>query len=281
MFAIIALFIGVILIATGVRTVHQQSVAVVETFGKYSRTLTPGLNLIIPVVQQVVSVVSLKVQEVKSEIEVKTQDNMFVRLPVALMIKVRPENAADAYYKLAKPESQLSTWVLNTLRGLSATLTLSELFEDRGRLVAGVQHALDDLLAAYGWEVVNVLVDQPSVSPEVQAAFNRVVSSRREREAAEQEAEAKRIRIIGEARAEAESQTLRAEGLANARRILAAALTEAVVTAKSAGISEQDTLTLLLETNRLDTIKYAAEHGKLVLMDVKAAPAAAPVIPLL
>jgi glycosidase len=77
------------------------------------------------------------------------------------------------------------------------------------------------------------------------------------------------IRIIGEARAEAESQTLRAEGLAAARRILAVALTDAVVTAKNAGISEQDTLTLLLETNRLDTIKYAAEHGKLVLMDVK------------
>jgi len=281
MFPFILAFIVIVLIATGVRTVHQQSVAVVETFGKYSRTLTPGLNLIIPVVQQVVSVVSLKVQEVKSEIEVKTQDNMFVRLPVALMIKVRPENAADAYYKLSKPESQLSTWVLNTLRGLSATLTLTELFEDRGRLVAGVQHALEDLLAVYGWEVVNVLVDQPSVSPEVQAAFNRVVSSRREREAAEQEAEAKRIRIIGEARAEAESQTLRAEGLASARRILAAALTEAVVSAKSAGISEQDTLTLLLETNRLDTIKYAAEHGKLVLMDVKAPAAAAPVIPLL
>lgn len=280
MFPLIALFILIILVATGIRTVHQQSIAVLETFGKYSRTLTPGLNLIIPFAQQVVSVVSLKVQEVKSEIEVKTQDNMFVRLPVALMIKVRQENAADAYYKLSNPQSQLSTWVLNTLRGLSATLTLSELFEDRGRLVAGVQHALDDLLAGYGWQVVNVLIDQPSVSPEVQAAFNRVVSSRREREAAEQEAEAKRIRIIGEARAEAEAQTLRAEGLASARRILAQALTEAVVTAKSAGISEQDTLTLLLETNRLDTIKYAAEHGKLVLMDVKNAQSATPVIPL-
>ncbi|MDE3010936.1 MAG: SPFH domain-containing protein [Pseudomonadota bacterium] len=280
MFPAILIFIIVVVLVTGVRTVHQQTIAVVETFGKYSRTLTPGLNLIIPLVQQVVSVVSLRVQEVKSEIEVKTQDNMFVRLPVALMIKVRPENAADAYYKLSNPENQLSTWVLNTLRGLSATLTLTELFEDRGRLVAGVQHALEDLLAGYGWEVVNVLVDQPSVSPDVQAAFNRVVSSRREREAAEQEAEAKRIRIIGEARAEAEAQTLRAEGLASARRILAQALTEAVVTAKSAGISEQDTLTLLLETNRLDTIKYAAEHGKLVLMDVRSSGAPAPVVPL-
>ncbi len=263
------LILLLVAIAAGVRTVHQQTVAVVETFGKYSRTLNPGLNVIIPFVQQVVSVISLRVQEIKSEVEVKTQDNMFVKLPVALMIKVRPENAADSYYKLQSPETQLSTWVLNTLRGLSATRTLTELFEDRGQLVAGVQHALDDLLAAYGWEVVNVLVDQPSVSHDVQAAFNRVVSSRREREAAEQEAEAKRIRIIGEARAEAESQTLRAEGLAAARRILAIALTDAVVTAKNAGISEQDTLTLLLETNRLDTIKYAAEHGKLVLMDVK------------
>ncbi|WP_054286976.1 SPFH domain-containing protein, partial [Gulbenkiania mobilis] len=264
----VAVFI-VFLVLAGVRIVKQQTAAIVETFGRYSRTLKPGLNWIIPFVQNVARVVDLRIRELQAQVEVKTRDNMFVSLPVAIMVQAVEERAADAYYQLANPAEQVSTWVLNTLRSSTASMELQELYEDRQRLAAEVEEALVERLSAYGYRVVGVLVDQPTVSAEVQASFNRVVTSQREKEAAEQEAQALRIRIVGEARAEAEAQELRAQGLAKARAILSESLTEAVTRAKQEGLHEDDIMNLLLETNRLDTIRAAADTGRLVLMDVR------------
>ena len=263
------LLVLVVLMLSGLRIIKQQEVAVVETFGKYSRVLTPGLNWIVPVIQQISGKLDLRIQQVPAQVEIKTADNMFVNLPVTLMMQIQPERAADAYYKLAEPQEQIKVWVLNTLRSITANMELADLFKDRDHLVSMIQTELVTRMSGYGYRIEGVLVDQPTVSMEVQAAFNRVVASKREKEAAEQEAEAKRIRIIGESKAEAESQLLRAQGLAQARKILAQGLSEAVKAAAANGVDERDVLTLLMETNRLDTIKSAAEHGKLVVMDLR------------
>lgn len=278
-FLIVSVVLG-ILAATSVRIVRQQTVALVETFGKYSRTLHPGLNFIIPIVQRVVFEEDLRVVEFRDEVEVKTEDNMFVKMPVAVMVQVIPERAADAYYKLQNPDKQIITWVLNTLRSTTSSMRLSALYEDRQTIEDAVQAALSERMEDYGYAIVSVLVDQPSVSQSVQESFNRVVASAREREAAVQEAEAKRIRIVGEANAEADSQELRARGLAKARAILSQSLADAVAQAKTQGIDEHDIMRLLLETNRLDTIKSASEHGKLVVMDLRGDTPVRPVLPL-
>lgn len=264
-------FVGFI-VWNGVQIVKQQTVRIVETLGKYSYTLQPGLKLVIPIVQRVAAELDMRIRQVDTDVELKTSDNMFVRMPISIMLHVDVNNAASAYYKLQEPESSIKTWVLATLRAECSDMTLAQLYSDRTRLMDAVQKDLKERFKGYGYVLVDVLVDQPTLSAEVQSAFNRVVASIREREAAEQEAEAKKIRILGEARAESESQGLRAEGLANARRILAKSLAESVEIAKGSGVSEADVLHLLLETNRLDTIKYASEHGKLIVMDTKSPP---------
>ncbi|GGX89149.1 MULTISPECIES: SPFH domain-containing protein [Vogesella] len=269
--AILILFgLVTLIVIAGLRVIDQQTLAIVETFGKFARVLTPGLNWIIPGVQRIACLMDLRVQELSAQVEVKTRDNMFVTLPVAIMVRVIPERAADAFYQLASPQEQVKTWVLNTLRSSTAAMTLMNMYEDRDELAQQMQASLAERMGTYGYEIVSVLIDQPTVSEEVQHAFNSVIASERKREAAVQEAEAKRILIVGEARAEAESQQLRAEGLARARTVLAASLTEAIAQAKGSGISENDIMYLLLETNRLDTVKYASEKGKLVLMDLRA-----------
>lgn len=262
-------FAVVFLLITGVRVVRQQTVAIVETFGRYSSTLTPGLNFIVPIVQRIAVRLELRVQEIKATVEIRTSDNAFVNLPVAIMVQVQANRASEAYYKPAKPTEQVKTWVLNSVRSSTASMKLAELFEDRSKIENEVKDALSKRMTEYGYEIIGVLVDQPGVSNELQAASNRVVASHREREAAEQEAEAKKIRVVGEARAESESQKLRAQGIADARGILSKSLTDAVKAAKDSGIPEQEMTHLLLETNRLETIKHAAEHGRLVIMDVR------------
>lgn len=261
-----------LLVLAGLRIVGQQTLAIVETFGKFSRVLAPGLNWIFPGIQRIAKVMDLRVEELSAQVEVKTRDNMFVSLPVAIMVRVLPQRAADAYYQLAAPQEQVKTWVLNTLRSSTASMSLMNLYEDRDELAQQVQANLAERMGVYGYEIVSVLIDQPTVSEEVQHAFNSVIASERKREAAVQEAEAKRALILGEARAEAEAQQLRAEGLAKARAVLALSLTEAIAQARGSGIDEQDIMLLLLETNRLDTIKYASEKGKLVLMDLRSQP---------
>ncbi len=280
-------FIGLIIFAvigvvalSGIRIVRQQTVALVETFGKYSRTMQPGLNYVIPIIQRVVMEMDLRVIEFRDEVEVKTVDNMFVKMPVAIMAQIIPTRASDAYYQLQNPDKQIMTWVLNTLRSTTSGMALTALYEDRQTIEEAVQNALSSRMQEYGYSIVSILVDQPSVSLSVQESFNRVVASAREREAATQEAEAKRIRIVGEATAEAESQELRAAGLAKARAILSSSLAEAVSLAKGKGIDEKDIMHLLLETNRLDTIRYSSEHGKLVLVDLRSDSGVKPVLPL-
>lgn len=275
-----ASMIGIIFLLSGLRVVHQQNIAIIETFGRFSRSAGPGLTWIFPFVQRIAARMDLRIVEIKDKVEVKTADNAFVLMPVALMIQVIEERVEDAYYKLANPIGQVKTWALNALRSSAADLKLDQLYQDREHLERAIQAAVAERMMGYGYEIAGVLVDQPAVSDEVQTSFNRVVASQRELEAARQEAEAIKVKMVGEARAEAESQELRAQGLAKARKILADSLSEAISQAKDHGITQESIMHLLLETNRLDAIRASAEHGKLVVMDVRSPEAVRPVLPV-
>lgn len=261
---IIALVLGIL----GIRIINQQTAAVVETLGRYARVLEPGLNWIFFPFQRVVGTLSLRIDEVQSTVEVKTSDNMFVSLPVSLMIRVEPQQAMDAWYKLQNASGQISTWVLNTIRAIAASMTLEDLFKDRDHLVTQVEKALSEKLAEFGYVLEAVLVDQPSVSSDVQSSFNRVVAAKREREAAEQEAEAMRIKTVRQAEAEAEAQRARAKGLADSRKLLAEGLRDSLAEFEKYNVSSPEALTVLLETNRIDAMRDIGKHGNLVLLDV-------------
>jgi len=274
------LLIAIALGLLGIRIVNQQTVAIVETLGRFSRVLEPGLNWIFFPFQRVTGLLSLRIDEVQSTVEVKTSDNMFVSLPVSLMIRVAPEHASEAWYKLQNPSAQISTWVLNAIRAIAASMTLEDLFKDRDHLVTQVESALSTKLSSFGYVLEAVLVDQPTVSGDVQASFNRVVAARREREAAEQEAEATRIKTVRQAEAEAEAQRARAKGLADSRKLLAEGLRESLAEFERYNVNSQEALTVLLETNRIDAMRDIGKHGNLVLLDMGKESITAPLLGL-
>ncbi|HMY40307.1 MAG TPA: SPFH domain-containing protein, partial [Marinagarivorans sp.] len=171
-------------------------------------------------------------------------------------------------------------WVLNTVRSIAAGMTLEEMFNDRERVVNEVRALLTAKLSEFGYRLEGVLIDQPMVSAEVQSSFNRVVAATREKEAALQEGEAIKIRIVKQAEAEADAQRERAKGLADSRRILAVGLQESLN--GFAKIPQNTALALLIETNRIDALREASKHGNLILMDLgKADGAQKALIPLL
>jgi regulator of protease activity HflC (stomatin/prohibitin superfamily) len=104
----------------------------------------------------------------------------------------------------------------------------------------------------------------------VRDAFNQVIASKRLMEAARNEAEAQRIKLVGAAQAEAESKKLQGEGMAQMREAVARGLEVAMATMARAGLSSEMAIQFLSDTNRLDTITSAASHGNTIIIDAGA-----------
>lgn len=275
----IVLCLVIVVILAGIRIVPHQKVYIVQTFGKYTGNLLPGLNWILFPVQMVAGKLSLKIDAIPAPVEVKTKDNMFVSLPVTLMVHVSKEKPDQAFYRLEHPQEQIRTWGLTAVRSIAAGMTLEEMFQDREIIVNSVKEQLAEKLDSFGYELDTVLIEQPTVSQDVQDAFNRVIAAKRAREAAEQEAEANKILTVKQAEAEAEAQVRRAEGIAKSRTVLAEGLKESL--AKFVDIPHSEALAVLLETNRLDALREVGKHGNLVLLDLKAEGSHTALLPLL
>lgn len=268
---ILTVFGSVVLLSivlSSIKVVKQQEVAIVEILGKYSRNLGPGLHFIIPIIEQIRSKVNMKIQEIGAEVEVKTKDNMFVHLPVLIQLSPNPENVEDAFYKLQNPEEQITSWILNSVRSIASNMALEELFSDKEHIVSEVKTVLVKKLNSFGYQIDGVLVDQPSLPEEIQRSFNRVIGAKREAEAATQEGEAIKIKAVAKATAEAESQRVRAKGMADARAILAKGLTESVGELEKNNINAEKAVETLVELNRLDVIREAGNKGNTILFDM-------------
>jgi regulator of protease activity HflC (stomatin/prohibitin superfamily) len=263
---LVLLVVVLALAGAGIRIVKQQSVEVVETLGKFTRVIQPGLNWIFFPFQRVAGTVTMRIWSVKHVVEVKTRDNMFVALPVDIMIQAEEAQADKAFYKLQDPAEQIGSWVLNTVRSAAAAMTLDELFTNRTEIAQTVKAHVGTTLAEFGYRIENVLVDQPTVSDSVQKSFNRVIVAQREKEAAELEGDATKIRMVRQAEAEAEAQQRRAEGMAKSRETLARGLSESL--AMFRGIPADESLAMLMELNKIDAMRDVGKHGNLILMDI-------------
>src|SRR5579871_1099660 len=127
----VLLFALLIIFINSFFTVTQQTVAIIERFGRYVRTEPPGLRIKIPLIEQVAKRVSLKVQQLVVEVESKTQDNVFVKLPVAVQYQVTVGRESDSYYRLANHADQIESYVLDVVRAQVPKMSLDEVFEKK------------------------------------------------------------------------------------------------------------------------------------------------------
>lgn len=246
---------------------------VLETFGKpHQHARMPGLNFKLPwPITGIVGTVNLQLQEIGADVSVKTRDNSFMTLPVKVQYRASSDStgAVKAHYELENPEQQITSYVLNNVRQTASAMDMVDLYQNRDNIESQVQTSLQERFIQFGYSIENVLVDEPQPSPEVRDAFNRVIASMREREAAENIAEARRIELVGVAQAEKESKRLQGEGIASMREAIARGMKDAMTTLRASGLSNEQALSLLMDTNRLDTLAVASAHGNLVLADMK------------
>ena len=203
------LFIALILLFSGLYVVKQQTVAIIERFGKYQKTSTSGINFKIPFGIDVIAArIQLRMLQSEIIVETKTQDNVFVTMNVATQYRVNENNVTDAYYKLMHPEAQIKSYIEDALRSSVPKLTLDELFEKKDEIALEVQRQVAEEMSTYGYVIVKTLITKVEPDAEVKQSMNEINAAQRKRVAAQELAEADKIKIVTAAEAEAEKEKL-------------------------------------------------------------------------
>ena len=201
-------------------TVSTAQVAVITRFGKFLYVANPGLNWKWPFIDMVAGRVSLRINQISLTMETKTKDNVFVTIPISVQNRVRPEKVFDAFYKLSNPAQQIQSYVEQVILGHVPGMTLDEVFASQSGIAAAVKQELDADMAAFGYEIVNVLVTDIVPDAKVKSAMNDINAAQREQVAANARGEAQKILVVKQAEAEAESNALQGQGIANQRKAI-------------------------------------------------------------
>ncbi len=264
---ILGIFV-VLIIFSGIFIVKQQTSAVVERFGRFTSIRSSGLQLKIPLIDQVAGRINLKVQQLDVLVETKTKDNVFVKLKISVQFQVRKDNVYDAFYKLESPHDQITAYVFDVVRAEVPKMKLDDVFERKDDIAIAVNRELNEAMQSYGYDIIRTLVTDIDPDIKVKAAMNRINAAEREKVAAEYDAEADRIKIVAKARAEAESKRLQGQGIADQRREIARGLEESVDVLNNVGINSQEASALIVVTQHYDTLQAIGEetNSNLILL---------------
>jgi regulator of protease activity HflC (stomatin/prohibitin superfamily) len=245
-------------------TVSTAEVAVLTRFGKFLRVAEAGLNWKAPYLDTVAGIVSLRVNQITLTMETKTKDNVFVTIPISVQNRVRPERVYDAFYKLSDPVAQIKSYVEQVILGHVPGMTLDEVFASQSSIAAAVKQELDSDMAAFGYEIVNVLVTDIVPDAKVKSAMNDINAAQREQVAATARGEADKILVVKKAEAEAESKALQGQGIANQRKAIVEGLQSSIEQFQKAveGATSKDVMQLVLVTQYFDTLKSIGENDK-------------------
>lgn len=248
--------------------VREQSVAIIERFGRYHKTSKAGVHLRIPLgVDNIAARIQLRMLQSENVVETKTKDNVFVALNVATQYRVSDTDVTAAYYKLMEPEVQIKSYIEDALRSSVPQLTLDELFEKKDQIALEVQQQVAEEMAGYGYIIVKTLITRVEPDAEVKQAMNEINAAQRNRVAAQELAEADKIKIVTAAEAEAEKDRLHGVGIAQQRRAIVDGLAESIEELKNAnvGLSEDQIMAILLTNQYLDTLNTFASNGNQTL----------------
>lgn len=263
LFSLILIFM-LLLISGSFFTVATSQAAIVQRFGKFLRVANAGLNFKMPFFDNIIARINLRVQQLDVEIETKTKDNVFVRIPVSIQYLVMPDKVYEAYYKLNDPSQQIQSYVFNVILGHVPKMNLDEAFLQQADIAMAVKSELDAIMADFGYSITKALVTDIKPDDKVKAAMNDINAAQREQVAATARGEADKILKVKQAEADAESKALQGQGIANQRKAIISGLQESVELFQKSvpGASPSDVLTLVMMTQYLDTLKEVGANSR-------------------
>ena len=226
--AIVVLFVLFTLWRT-VRIIPQARAGVVERFGRYSRTLTPGLAIVVPFVDRVKPLLDLREQVVSFQPQpVITEDNLVVSIDTVLYFQVT--DAKSATYEIANYVQGIEQLTVTTLRNVIGTLTLEKTLTSRDQINAELRGVLDDATGKWGIRVNRVELKAIDPPPSIQDAMEKQMRADRDKRAAILQAEGARQSQILQAEGEKQGAILRAQGQREATVLQAEGQAKAIET---------------------------------------------------
>jgi regulator of protease activity HflC (stomatin/prohibitin superfamily) len=269
------IFIILLIVFSGLFTINQGYIGVVTMFGKYKRIVRPGLNIKIPILEQVYRKVSIQNRSVEMEFQAVTQDQANVYFKSMLLFSV--QNAEEETIKRVAfkfiSERDLMQALVRTIEGnirsYVATKKQAEVLGLRREIVEYVKVEIDHTLEEWGYHLQDLQINDITFDKVILDSMSKVVASNNLKAAAENEgqatlitktknaeAEGNAIKIAAEA--EREAARLRGQGVALFRQEVAKGMTEAAEQMKQANLDTN----VILFSMWTEAVKNFAEYGK-------------------
>ena len=274
---LVAVILDLIILALSIRIVRPNTVMTVERLWKYRGILRQGFHMIIPVIETTRTQYLFK-RNFPVEVEGVTSDNVTAKVDLNVVYYVEDDhddspnwNIYKSVYEIDDPKKLIKATIDEQLRAMIFHFTHKEIFWKRQEIWEEIEASLREKLNQFGYKIDSIQVQNIDLDPAVMRAMNKEIETAKLKNAAYNEAEAKKIMKVKEAEADKEAQILLWQGMAWQRMEIAKWFKESIDMIKAAdpNLTAHDILNFLLDSSRIETLSkiWETNNAKLIYLN--------------